>query len=49
VLEPEVVDKAERVWRRLEDHRPVLDIDAKDVINGVGIGGEEQGLRIHQA
>ena len=47
-LEPHVVDHAERQRRRLDDHRPLGDVQVDPEIDGVRIGGQEQRLRIHQ-
>ncbi len=47
--EPEIVEQAERVRRRLHHHRPLGEVDIADEIDRVGICGEEQRLRVHQA
>ena len=47
--EPQIVEQAERVGRRLDHHRAFGEIDVGEEIDGVGIGGEEQRVRIHQA
>ena len=45
---PGVVDRAERLGRRLEHHRPLGEIEDAHEIDGVRIGRQEQRLRIHQ-
>ena len=47
-LEPHVVDHAEREWRCLNDDRSLGDVQIDPEIDGVRIGRQEQGLRIHQ-
>ena len=46
--EPDVVDDAERQWRRLDHQRPLGDIQVDPEIDRVRIRGQEQRLRIHQ-
>ena len=41
VTEPHVVDHAEGIGRGFEDHRPILQADGADVVDGVGVGREE--------
>ena len=47
-LEPHVVDHAKREWRCLNDDRSLGDVQIDPEIDGVRIGRQEQGLRIHQ-
>ena len=46
--EPEIVEQAERVRRRLDNHRPFGEIDIGEEVDGVGVGGQEQRARIHE-
>ena len=46
--EPHVVDRADRVGRLLDHHRPVGEVDGRQVVDRVGVGGQEQRARVHQ-
>ena len=47
--EPEIVEQPKHPWRRLDHHRSLGEIDIGDEIHRVGVGGEKQRARIHQA
>ena len=47
-LEPHVVERAQRHRRGLDDHRAVRQVDEGEVVDGVGVGGQEPGRRVHQ-
>ena len=46
--EPHVVDRADRVGGLLDHHRAVAQVDRREVVDRVGVGGEEQRRRVHQ-
>ena len=46
--EPHVVDRADGVRRLLDHHRAVAQVDRREVVDRVGVGGEEQRARVHQ-
>ena len=46
--EPHVVDRADRVGGLLDHHRAVAEVDRREVVDRVGVGGEEQRARVHQ-
>jgi len=45
---PHVIDRAERFRRRLQHHRPLGQADDGEEIDRVRVGGQEEGLGIHQ-
>ena len=45
---PHVVEHPERLRRRLDDHRARREIDDAEEVDGVGVRGQEHGLRAHQ-
>jgi hypothetical protein len=47
-LPPPVVEHSERLRRRLDDHRPVSQIDHAEEIGRVRVRGQKQRCRIHQ-
>ena len=47
-LEPHVVERAQRHRRRLDDHRAVVQVDDHEVVDGVGVRGQEPRRRVHQ-
>ncbi len=49
MLEPEIVEEAERVGRGLNHNRPIAQIEGEDVIDRVSVGCQEQRLRVHEA
>ena len=46
--EPHVVQSPQHLGRHLEHHGPFGDVDEAQEVHGVGVGGEEQRLGIHQ-
>ena len=46
--EPHVVDGAEPLRRLLDHHRAIGQVHGGEVVDRVGIGGQEQRLRVHQ-
>ena len=48
VVEPEVVDQAQRVGRALDDDRAVLEVEPGHRVDALGVAGEEQRARVHQ-
>jgi len=46
--EPKIVEQPERVRRRLDHHGSFGEVDIAEEIDGVGVGGEKQRLRIHE-
>ena len=46
--EPHVVDRADGVRRLLDHHRAVGEVDGRHVVDRVGVGGQEQRVRVHQ-
>ena len=48
ILEPVVIDDAEDVRWCFEHQRTVADIQPRHMVNALGIGGQEERLRVHQ-
>ena len=46
--EPHVVDRADAARGLLDHHRPLAQVEAGQVIDRVGIRGQEQRIRVHQ-